>query len=157
MRLFWIIWVGLKSDDKCPCKNTHRREEGCFLFLFFDWDPFSALGSNPGNCTAVVVTSPWSALACDSFPVSPGLSWPWWCRAVMARCFVDCPPVGLFTTFLTIRWLDWVMSPGEERPEVLCPRASHHKWCIHLRDSSLLIPVHLDHFDKVAFSGFLHY
>lgn len=36
MRLFWIIRVGFKSNDKCPCKNTHRREEGCFLFLFFD-------------------------------------------------------------------------------------------------------------------------
>ena len=27
MRSSWIIWVGPKSDDKCPVRDTQRRGE----------------------------------------------------------------------------------------------------------------------------------
>lgn len=115
--------------------DTHRKRRRLFFVFGFYWCPLCVVGSNPGCHTALVVMSPWSPLGCDSFPVFPHFSWPWWSCIVLVIYFAEYPPlcVCYFSHDETGLWV-----LGKNTIEVQC-RSSCHKWCIDPHDLSLLM------------------
>ena len=59
--------------------------------------------------------SPSALLGCDNFSGFPCFWWPWQFWGGLARCFVDCPSVGICLLFCL--WLDWARAFWEGRPQ----------------------------------------
>lgn len=101
MRLFWIIWVGLKSNDRGPYKrhkeqgHMGRRGQGSFLHWY---SPFRtrilSRISNGAACQVSTVFVLWQ------FPSHCLFSMTLMVLAALVRYFVEYPPLWVCLLFV---------------------------------------------------------
>lgn len=121
--LSWLIWVGLKFNDKCPYKghteerHTTIREGSFFLLmsLLLFQDPVQDTTLHQLSCLHGLLWSVTVSQAFLGFQVLDGLGWYW------PDILQNSPTL---VCLLFFSWLDWAMVLGKNITEVQGP--SHH-------------------------------